>query len=50
MKNFPIASRLLILFFVSALSAAEASRHFENLSDQTGALTGRIRQLGSLDG
>ena len=30
--------------------AAEASRHFENLSDQTGALTGLIRQLGSLNG
>ena len=30
--------------------ACEASRHFENLSDQTGALTGLIRQLGSLDG
>ena len=29
--------------------ASEASRHFENLSDQTGALTGLIRQLGSLD-
>ena len=30
--------------------ASDASRHFENLSDQTGALTGLIRQLGSLDG
>uniref|UniRef100_I2Q300 Methyl-accepting chemotaxis protein n=1 Tax=Desulfovibrio sp. U5L TaxID=596152 RepID=I2Q300_9BACT len=30
--------------------AKDASQHFQNLSDQTGALSGLIKQLGSLDG
>ncbi|MHC1787989.1 methyl-accepting chemotaxis protein [Solidesulfovibrio sp.] len=34
----------------NAARASDAARHFENLSDQTGALTGLISQLGSLDG